>query len=147
VKLMVAAALEEIDSTRELCRVAGLRVDLRRFLGYGFHERLAVHQTLSHAQTRRPNRNLRLRLPRLHERPRRPRPGRPRRRIRGRPARIGVDRRDRLAIKARIPITTLRDTPMRFPTFGEALSYAIDDLEHGPSDTGARLLVRPQEDH
>jgi hypothetical protein len=34
-----------------------------------------------------------------------------------------------LAIKARIPIATLHDTPMQFPTFGEALSYAIDDLE------------------
>jgi transposase len=53
VKLMVAAALEGIGSTREFCRVAGLRLDLRRFLGYGFHERLPVHQTLSHAQTRR----------------------------------------------------------------------------------------------
>lgn len=53
VKLLVAAALEGIGSTRELCRVAGLRLDLRRFLGYGFHERLPVHQTLSHAQTRR----------------------------------------------------------------------------------------------
>ena len=52
-KLMVAAALEGIGSTRELCRVASLRLDLRRFLGYGFHERLPVHQTLSHAQTRR----------------------------------------------------------------------------------------------
>jgi transposase len=53
VKLMVAAALEGIGSARELCRVAGLRLDLRRFLGYGFYERLPVHQTLSHAQTRR----------------------------------------------------------------------------------------------
>jgi transposase len=53
VKLMVAAALEGIGSTRELCRVASLRLDLRRFLGYGFHERLPVDQTLSHAQTRR----------------------------------------------------------------------------------------------
>ncbi len=53
VKLMVAAALKGVGSTRELCRVAGLRLDLRRFLGYGFHERLPVHQTLSHAQTRR----------------------------------------------------------------------------------------------
>src|SRR2546428_1190476 len=53
VKLMIAAALEGIGSTRELCRVASLRLDLRRFLGYGFHERLPVHQTLSHAQTRR----------------------------------------------------------------------------------------------
>jgi transposase len=53
VKLMVAAALEGIGSAREFCRVAGLRLDLRRFLGYGFHERLPVHQTLSHAQTRR----------------------------------------------------------------------------------------------
>src|SRR5438093_8353949 len=53
VRLMVAAALEGIGATRELCRVAGLRLDLRRFLGYGFHERLPVHQPLSHAQTRR----------------------------------------------------------------------------------------------
>src|SRR5438445_3311919 len=52
VKLMVAAALEGVGSARELCRVAGLRLDLRRFLGFGFHERLPVHQTLSHAQTR-----------------------------------------------------------------------------------------------
>ncbi|MFQ5426648.1 MAG: transposase [Gaiellales bacterium] len=42
-----------IGSVRELCRVAGLRLDLRRFLGYGFQERLPAHQTLSHAQTRR----------------------------------------------------------------------------------------------
>src|SRR5215472_6682295 len=53
VKLMVAGALEGIGSARELCRVAGLRLDLRRFLGYGFHERLPAHQTLSHAHTRR----------------------------------------------------------------------------------------------
>ncbi len=53
VKLLVAAALEGIGSARELCRVASLRLDLRRFLGYGFYERLPVHQTLSHAQTRR----------------------------------------------------------------------------------------------
>ncbi len=53
VKLMVAAALEGVSSARELCRIASLRLDLRRFLGYGFHERLPVHQTLSHAQTRR----------------------------------------------------------------------------------------------
>jgi hypothetical protein len=53
VKLLVAAALEGIGSARELCRIASLRLDLRRFLGYGFHERLPVHQTLSHAQTRR----------------------------------------------------------------------------------------------
>lgn len=53
VKLVVAGALEGIGSARELCRVASLRLDLRRFLGYGFHERLPVHQTLSHAQTRR----------------------------------------------------------------------------------------------
>lgn len=53
VKLMVAAALEGIGSARELCRVASVRLDLRRFFGYGFHERLPAHQTLSHAQTRR----------------------------------------------------------------------------------------------
>ncbi len=53
VKLVLAGALEGIGSARELCRVASLRLDLRRFLGYGFHERLPAHQTLSHAQTRR----------------------------------------------------------------------------------------------
>ncbi len=35
VKLMVAGALEGIGSTRELLRQAGMRLDLRRFLGYG----------------------------------------------------------------------------------------------------------------
>jgi len=53
VKLMVAGALEGIGSTRELLRQAGVRLDLRRFLGYGLCERLPVHQTLSHAHTRR----------------------------------------------------------------------------------------------
>lgn len=53
VKLMVASALEGIGSVRELLRVAALRLDLRRFLGFGFGERLPAHQTLSHAQTRR----------------------------------------------------------------------------------------------
>jgi len=53
VKLMVVGALEGIDSMRELLRVASVRVDIRRFLGYGFAERLPVHQTISHAQTRR----------------------------------------------------------------------------------------------
>jgi transposase len=53
VKLMVAAALEGIGSARELLRVAAMRLDLRRFLGYGLSERVPVHQTLSHAHTRR----------------------------------------------------------------------------------------------
>jgi transposase len=53
VKLMVFAALEGIGSTRELLRQAGVRLDARRFLGYGLSERLPVHQTLSHAHTRR----------------------------------------------------------------------------------------------
>ena len=53
VKLMVAGALEGIGSTRELLRQASVRLDLRRFLGYGLCERLPVHQTLSHAHTRR----------------------------------------------------------------------------------------------
>src|SRR6266516_1877200 len=52
VKLMVAGALEGIGSTRELLRQASMRLDLRRFLGYGLSERLPVHQTLSHAHTR-----------------------------------------------------------------------------------------------
>ena len=53
VKLMVAGALEGIGSSRELVRQASVRLDLRRFLGYGLGERLPVHQTLSHAHTRR----------------------------------------------------------------------------------------------
>ncbi len=53
IKLMLVGALEGIDSMRELLRVASVRVDIRRFLGYGFAERLPVHQTISHAQTRR----------------------------------------------------------------------------------------------
>jgi transposase len=53
VKLMIAGALEGIGSTRELLRQASVRLDLRRFLGYGLSERLPVHQTLSHAHTRR----------------------------------------------------------------------------------------------
>ena len=47
VKLLVAGALEGIGSTRELLRQARMRLDLRRFLGYGLCERLPVHQTLS----------------------------------------------------------------------------------------------------
>jgi len=43
VKLMLVGALEGIASMRELLRVAGLGVDIRRFLGYGFTERLPVH--------------------------------------------------------------------------------------------------------
>src|SRR3954467_15351354 len=53
VRLLLVGALEGIDSMRELLRVASMRVDVRRFLGYGFTERLPVHQTISHAQTRR----------------------------------------------------------------------------------------------
>jgi transposase len=53
VKLTLAGAMEGIGSMRELLRVAALRLDLRRFLGYGFSERLPAHQTLSHAHTQR----------------------------------------------------------------------------------------------
>ena len=53
VKLMLVGALEGIDSMRELLRVASMRVDIRRFLDYGFMERVPVYQTISHAQTRR----------------------------------------------------------------------------------------------
>ena len=53
VKLMLCGALEGIGSVRELLRVAAMRLDLRRFLGYGFGDRLPVHQTISHAHTRR----------------------------------------------------------------------------------------------
>jgi transposase len=53
VKLMLVGAMEGIGSMRELLRISAMRVDIRRFLGYGLHERLPVHQTISHAQTRR----------------------------------------------------------------------------------------------
>lgn len=53
VKLMLAGALEGVGSMRELLRLAALRLDLRRFLGYGFAERLPAHQTVSHAHTQR----------------------------------------------------------------------------------------------
>ncbi len=52
-KLMLAGALEGCASLRELLRVAALRLDLRRFLGYGFGERLPAHQTVSDAHTLR----------------------------------------------------------------------------------------------
>lgn len=48
-KLMLAGALEGIGSMRELLRVASLRLDLRRFLGFGLGERLPAHQTVSDA--------------------------------------------------------------------------------------------------
>ena len=50
---MLVGAMEGIGSMRELLRISAMRVDIRRFLGYGLHERLPVHQTISHAQTRR----------------------------------------------------------------------------------------------
>ena len=50
---MVAGELAWIGFMRELLRRASVCLDLRRFLGYGLAERLPVHQTLSHAQTRR----------------------------------------------------------------------------------------------
>ena len=53
VKLILAGALEGIGSMRELLRVAPLRLDLRRFLGYGLGERLPAHQTVSEAHSRR----------------------------------------------------------------------------------------------
>src|SRR3954452_25023345 len=49
VRLMLVGALEGIVSMRELLRVASMRVDVRRFLGYGFSEWLPVLQTISHA--------------------------------------------------------------------------------------------------
>jgi transposase len=53
VKLMLIGALEGVGSMREVLRVCGLRLDLRRFLGYGLGERLPVHATVSLNQTRR----------------------------------------------------------------------------------------------
>ena len=53
IKLILAGALEGIGSMRELLRVAPLRLDLRRFLGYGLGERLPAHQTVSEAHSRR----------------------------------------------------------------------------------------------
>src|SRR5665647_3382442 len=52
-KLMLAGALEGCGSMRELLRLAALRFDLRRFLGYGLSERLPTHQTVSDAHTLR----------------------------------------------------------------------------------------------
>lgn len=52
-KLMLVGAMEGIGSMRELLRVAALRLDLRRFLGYGLGERLPAHQTISDAHVRR----------------------------------------------------------------------------------------------
>jgi len=52
-KLMLAGALEGCGSMRELLRLAALRFDLRRFLGYGLSERLPAHQTVSDAHTLR----------------------------------------------------------------------------------------------
>jgi transposase len=51
VKLLLVGAVEGVSSMRDLCRVASMRLDVRRFLGYGFSEHLPAHQTLSHAQT------------------------------------------------------------------------------------------------
>ena len=53
VKLMLVGALEGEGSMREVLRVSALRLDLRRFLGYGLGERLPVHATVSLNQTRR----------------------------------------------------------------------------------------------
>jgi transposase len=53
VKIMLVGALEGTRSVREVLRQANMRLDLRRFLGYGLGERLPVHQTLSMALTRR----------------------------------------------------------------------------------------------
>ncbi len=44
---MLCGALEGIGSVRELLRVAAMRLDLRRFLGHGFSDRVPVHQTIS----------------------------------------------------------------------------------------------------
>src|SRR3954462_9173718 len=53
VKLMLVGALEGIGSLREMVWGAATRVDTPGFLGSGFIGRLPVHQTISHAQTRR----------------------------------------------------------------------------------------------
>jgi transposase len=52
-KLMLTGALEGSASMRELLRLAALRLDLRRFLGYGISERLPAHQTISDAHALR----------------------------------------------------------------------------------------------
>jgi transposase len=52
-KLMLTGALEGIASMRELLRLAGRDLSLRRFLGYGLGERLPAHQTVSEAHSRR----------------------------------------------------------------------------------------------
>jgi hypothetical protein len=53
IELTLASALEGIGSMGELLRVAALRLDLRRFLGYGLGERLPAHQTVSEAHSGR----------------------------------------------------------------------------------------------
>ena len=53
VKLMLAGALEGIGSMRELLRLGGRDLALRRFLGFGLGERLPAHQTVSEAHSRR----------------------------------------------------------------------------------------------
>jgi transposase len=52
-KLVLAGALEGIGSMRELLRLAGRDLSLRRFLGYGLGERLPAQQTVSEAYSRR----------------------------------------------------------------------------------------------
>ena len=52
-KLMLVGALEGIGSMRELLRLAGRDLSVRRFLGYGLGERLPAHQTVSEAHSRR----------------------------------------------------------------------------------------------
>jgi dihydrolipoamide dehydrogenase len=34
-----------------------------------------------------------------------------------------------VAVKARVSVATLRDMPMQFPTFSEALSHAVEDVD------------------
>ena len=53
VKLMLAGALVGIGSMRELLRLGGRDLSLRRFLGYGLGERLPAHQTVSETHSRR----------------------------------------------------------------------------------------------
>ena len=50
---MLTGALEGSSSMRELLRIAALRLDLRRFLGYGISECLPAHQTISDAHALR----------------------------------------------------------------------------------------------
>jgi transposase len=46
-KLMLVGYLENIDSDRQIARIAGMRMDIRYFIGYDIDQKLPWHSTLS----------------------------------------------------------------------------------------------------